>query len=144
MEESLVRYAHFLGILILASTLVVENVLLKPNTNTDVFKMLTRVDGLYGLGAIITLLAGLALWLWVGKPKAFYTQNPLFHIKLTLFGVIALLSLIPTVFFIRNRNVPGDEIVVPHRIIRIKRIELVMLSVMPLLAVFMARGFGLQ
>ena len=142
MEELFIRYAHFIGIILLASMLVTENILLSRQLEGATLKTLARIDGLYGLGAVITLVAGLALWVWVGKPKEFYSANPLFHAKVGLFVLIAVMSIVPTFFFARNRNRINEVVAVPSGVMLIKRLELVLLLILPLLAVLMARGIG--
>ena len=142
MEESLVRYIHFVGIILLSSMLITENILFSKQLKDGLLKKLAIIDKLYVLGAILTFVAGMLLWLSVGKPKEFYTTNILFHVKLTVFLLVALLSLVPTIFLFKNRNNQTPTITVPHHIIFIRRIELVFLFVMPLLAVLVARGIG--
>jgi len=144
MEELITRYIHFIGIMLLASMLVTQNVLIKSELSAEKLRQLAVIDGLYGLGAIVTLGAGLALWFWVGKPGVFYSKNFVFHIKLTLFVIIALLSIYPTVFFIKHRSTDAESTKLPGQLILIKRLELVLLAVLPLLAVLMARGIGLS
>lgn len=143
MEEGLVRYLHFLGIILLAAMLLTENVLLSDKLQKKLIRRLAIIDAIYGLSALLTLGAGLSLWLFVGKPSEFYSTNIVFHAKLTLFAFVALLSLIPTVFFLKNRTNDAAEIDVPKHIIVIKRIEIGVLFVIPFLAVLMARGVGL-
>ncbi|KJY88671.1 DUF2214 family protein [Pseudoalteromonas piscicida] len=143
MEEIVVRYIHFIGILFLASTLAIENVLLSKSMSSQSIKRLAVVDGLYGVSALVTLGAGLTLWFAVGKPSEFYTKNPVFHAKVGLFLLIALLSIIPTVFLLKHRKTTAANLSVPQRIIVIKRLEMLLLLVLPLLAALMARGYGL-
>ncbi|PCK32847.1 DUF2214 family protein [Pseudoalteromonas piscicida] len=144
MEEIVVRYIHFIGILFLASTLAIENVLLSKSMSNQGIKRLAVIDGLYGVSALVTLGAGLTLWLVVGKPSEFYTKNPIFHAKVGLFLLVGLLSIIPTVFLLKHRNTTAANLSVPQRIIVIKRVEMLLLLVLPLLATLIARGYGLS
>ena len=88
-------------------------------------KRIPKIDGIYGLGAILVLVAGLLLWFAVGKPAQFYSRNWIFHTKLTMFVVLGLLSIYPTIFFLKNRK--GDdldtEITVPKAVIEINSPE---------------------
>ena len=142
MLEITIRYLHFIGILGIGSTLVAEYLLLKPALTVPEVRRLAFIDALYGLSAISVLAAGLTLWFWVGKPAGFYTANPVFHIKLVAFVLLGLLSVYPTVFFIRSRKTQAALVEVPGRVVRLIRIELAVLAVIPLLAVLMARGYG--
>jgi len=142
MEEAIVRYIHFMGIILLSSMLVAENILISTQLKNDTVKKLVTIDGLYGFGAIVTLTAGLLLWFSVGKPALFYTNNSLFHIKLGLFLLIGLASIIPTVFLFKHRRTTSDIVNIPHYIVFTKRLELLFLLALPLLATLMARGIG--
>ncbi|MBI1422942.1 MAG: DUF2214 family protein [Gammaproteobacteria bacterium] len=142
MIEVFVRYAHFIGIIVLASMLVGEHMLLKAKISNQDAKRLAVIDAIYGISAIVVLLAGLTLWLWVGKPSSFYNSNPIFHAKLTLFVLMGLLSIYPTRFLLKHRNSPDTVIEVPKKVINIIRAELLILVIMPLLAVLMAHGYG--
>lgn len=148
MDDLLVRYLHFIGIMLLISALMIQNIFLAKEVATPLFRKLTVVDGLYGFSALIVFVAGCLLWFSVGKPKDFYSSNMIFHIKLILFVSVAILSVIPTAFFLRRRKIAKDDsqsfIHVPRYILVIKRIELVLLLILPLLAVLMARGVGLD
>jgi len=142
MEDIVVRYMHFVGIIILASTLVAEHLLISKQMDLKTFKKLIVVDSIYGISAMVTLVAGLLLWLAVGKPSEFYSSNFIFHIKVSLFITIGLLSAVPTIYFVRNRKATAATIVLPNYIVAILRLELTLLLVIPLLAVLMARGIG--
>ena len=140
--DILIRYLHLFAVLVLAGTLIIENIAIAKTVGKEDIRQLLKVDAVYGLSAIIVLLCGLALWLWVGKPSAFYNSNPIFHAKLSLFVLVGLLSIYPTVFFMKQRKTDSDTIAVPAGVIRVLRIELALLAVIPLLAFLMARGIG--
>lgn len=148
MLDILIRYGHFLGIFGLVSMVVCQNVLLRSVVTNHQLQLLTRLDALYGFSALLTLAAGLGLWFGVGKPASFYTGNPVFHIKVTLFVVIGLLSIYPTVMFTRLRRANREQVAehgvaLGAALIRIKRSELLLIILLPLLAVVMAQGIGL-
>ncbi len=140
--DILIRYLHLFAVLVLAGTLIIENIAIAKTVGKEDIRQLLKVDAVYGLSAIIVLLCGLALWLWVGKPSAFYNSNPIFHAKLSLFVLVGLLSIYPTVFFMKQRKTDSDTIAVPAGVVRVLRIELALLAVIPLLAFLMARGIG--
>jgi len=142
MEEIVVRYVHFIGIILLSSMLVTQNIIISKRIKNDTIKKLAVIDGLYGFGAVLTLTAGLLLWFYVGKPAGFYSNNFIFHTKLTVFIFVALISILPTIFLVKRRKSVLSEIDVPIYIIVIKRVELVLILVIPLLAVLMSRGIG--
>ncbi|MEM7292533.1 MAG: DUF2214 family protein [Pseudomonadota bacterium] len=143
MLDIFVRYLHFIGIVVLAASLLAEFWLVEARVSRPVFDKLGRIDSFYGIGALVTLVAGLTLWWGVGKPAVFYTDNPVFIAKVCIFVVMGALSVLPTVFFIKQRNSTGDSIDIPMRILMLIRIQVVLLFCVPLLAVLMARGVGL-
>jgi putative membrane protein len=106
-------------------------------------KKLSRIDSVYGIAAIVLLAAGLTLWLGaIGKPAAFYSQNWIFHLKLTLFVIVGLLSIYPTVFFIKGGKKEDATVKVPTIIFWMIRLELLILFFIPILAGLMSRGVG--
>lgn len=144
MQETLVRSFHFIGMFGLFAALVSEHLLIKPEMSKTEMKKVAVVDAIYGVSVITILVAGLLLWFVVGKPAEFYSQNPVFHVKLTLFVLIAVLSIYPTVFFIKNRNPQMAITKVPSKIIILIRIQLLLVLLIPFLATSMARGIGLS
>ncbi len=140
MDDLIIRYLHFIGIMMLASMLIAENIIISKHLNKNAIKKLVIIDGLYGFAAVLTLIAGLLLWLYVGKPKELYSTNTIFHTKLSLFVLVALVSILPTVFLIKSRKL--DSISVPKYVILIKRVELLVILVIPYLAVLIAAGIG--
>lgn len=139
----LVKYLHIVSILVMVSLLVVELFLLKPEMTRGELKRMSRVDSFYGLAAIAVVAAGLTIWFGVGKGASFY-DNPLLHIKVGLAILVGLISIIPTVFFIRHgKGDPTASIQVPLRIRQLVILQLLLLSVVPLLAVMMAQGIRL-
>ena len=142
--EIILRYLHFISIFAIVGSLVSEHLLLKKELTRNEIKRLATIDGVYGMAALILLAVGLTLWLGgYGKPSEFYTMNFIFHIKITLFATIGILSIYPTVFFIKNRKGNPEELVqIPKTIYMLLRLELLLLFIIPLLAGLMAKGVG--
>ncbi len=142
--ELLLRYLHFISIFAIVGTLVSEHMLLKPQMTRAEIGKVARIDAVYGLAALSLLTVGLTLWLGgFGKPSEWYTKNWIFHTKLTCFILIGLLSIYPTMFFIKNRKGEAGEVVaIPKMVVMTIRMELLLLFVIPLLAGLMSRGIG--
>ncbi len=145
----LIPYLHYIGIMILMGALITEHVMLKPRVGKEQIKSLTKVDMIYGISAGIVLITGLLRWFLVDpKGAEFFTKNHLFHIKMTLFIVIVVLSIFPTIKFLKwRRRVNTSEIFEPgekevKKQLMFIRIELLLLAIIPLLAVLVARGTG--
>ena len=142
--EIILRYIHFICIFTIVGTLASEHLLLKKEMSRKDITRLARIDAVYGIAALTLIIAGLTLWLGsYGKPSVYYTRNWIFHLKLTLFLFIGIMSIYPTVFFIKQRKGnPAEVISVPHRIFLLLKLELLLLVIIPLLAGLMARGRG--
>jgi putative membrane protein len=142
--EILLRYIHFISIFAIVGSLVSEHLLLRKELTRAEVGRLSRIDAVYGIAALTLLTAGLTLWLGgFGKPAEFYTKNWIFHTKITLFAVIGILSIYPTVFFIKNRKGnPDEKIIIPKSVFWMLRFELMLLFIIPWLAGLMAHGIG--
>lgn len=142
--EIVLRYLHFISVFAIVGALVSEHLLLKSTLSRKEILRLSKIDGVYGLAVLSLLGVGMTLWLGgIGKPTEFYSSNPVFHIKLTLFVVIGLLSIYPTVFFIKQaKGDPTEMVAIPKTIFWMVRFELLILLIMPILAGLMAKGIG--
>jgi putative membrane protein len=142
--ELFLRYLHFISIFAIVGSLVSEHMLLQKELTRKAITKIARIDAVYGIAAITLLSAGLTLWLGEhGKPSVFYSKNWIFHTKLTLFVLIGLLSIYPTIFFIKNsKGNPEELVTIPKSIFMMIRMELLLLFVIPLLAGLMSRGVG--
>ncbi len=144
VTDILVRYLHFVSILALAAALVGQGLFIRRSMTRQQIIDLQRLDIVYGLAAILVFGTGLLQWFVVGKPAVYYSENGLFQTKLTLFLIIGLVSVYPSVFLgKRRKGQPEDRIDVPGGVIWSVRIELLLLLFMPLLATLIARGIGL-
>ena len=142
--EILVRYLHFISIFALVSTVIAEHLMLKKQMTRAEITRLSRIDAVYGIAAILVVIAGLTLWFGeIGKPSIYYSKNWIFQLKVTMVVVVGLLSIYPTIFFIKNRKGnPLDIVAIPSIIVMLIRLELLILFITPLLATSMARGVG--
>ena len=146
--EALLAYAHILAILTMTVFLASEAALCRKEwMNAAVVERLARVDLIYGISAIVVLVTGVARTWWGMKGSGWYWTQPLLHVKVTLFVVIGLMSIGPTVRFLRWRRnlratgaLPSDVEIRNTR--RLVMIEAHLIALIPLFAVFLARGVG--
>jgi putative membrane protein len=122
---------------------------------------LTAINRVYLLSAIALLVvavAGAVLWLAVGKPPEFYSNNPVFHAKLGLFALLVVTFIYTGLKFLQlqtlqiapaHNNVdvaPGtsadESIIVSNAVRRLQKTFIPLLLVIPVLAWMMARGIG--
>jgi putative membrane protein len=149
MAQAIAAYLHYLSIFVLFALLSVEHIQFKLPLDLSRARSLMITDIAYGVSASLVLLSGAARVLWFGKGLDYYLHNSLFHAKVGLFLLIALLSITPTLTFVRMRKslnsgqVPQISAARGKWVINCIRAELLLLLSMPLLAVFMARGYGM-
>lgn len=143
LAEALLRYLHFTSLFVLVASVLAEWRLLKPELARREIKRLAKIDSLYGFSAITAVGAGLALWLGVGKPAEFYSDNWIFILKVSMAILLGLLSAYPTIFFFQNRKGADEELVAVPKILRaMVLLEVLLLVFIPLCATLMARGYG--
>ena len=143
--EIAVKYVHFISIFIIVAALSGEHILLKKALSRKEIGRISRLDGIYGIASLSLLAAGFTLWFWIGKPADFYSKNPIFMVKLSLFIIIGLLSIKPTIYFIKQRKGNPEEVInIPAWIKNTINLELILLFLIPLLASLMAKGIGLN
>jgi len=148
--DALAAYLHFFSILLLAGMLVAQCALCSRDLQPPQVQMLARLDMLYLVAAVLVLATGLGRLFIAPKGASFYFMNPVFYIKIALFLAVGLVSVMPTLQFIRwNRALKAGE----GRVLRdpdiqtVRRyiaLELLLLAFIPLAAVLMARGIGIQ
>lgn len=63
--------------------------------------LLSKLDKGVGMGSGMILIIGLCRVFWGEKGWAFYQSNPFFWAKMTTFVLIGLLSITPTLMFVR-------------------------------------------
>jgi len=144
MDVVIARYLHFIFIFAIVSSVVAEHLLIKERMTRREIRRMSVLDSVYGFAAIALLAVGFYLWFGTGRTE-FYSKNPIFHTKITLFVAVGLLSIKPTIFFMKQRKGNPDEVVdVPKSLKMFMRLELLLLFVMPLLASLMAKGIGLS
>tara|TARA_B100000676_G_C17631673_1_gene606934 strand:- start:36 stop:494 length:459 start_codon:yes stop_codon:yes gene_type:complete len=140
---------HYLGILLLFGFLFAELLLWRTGISERNVRTLLVLDMAYGLSALAVLVSGIARAGWTEKGWDFYLSNPWFHGKVTLFILIALLSLYPTKVFMSWRKtvkagqVPEIDPGLQRNLRGVLVAEIHLLLLLPILAALMARGVGM-
>ena len=146
--EAILAYLHLLAILTMVVFIASEAALCRVQwLNAAVVERLARVDMIYGIAAVAVLLTGIARTVWGVKGTAWYWTNPLLHVKLGLFIIVGVLSIFPTLTYFRWRKtlratgkLPVEDDIKKTR--RLVMMQAHIIAVIPLVAVFFARGFG--
>ncbi|HEY0662227.1 MAG TPA: DUF2214 family protein [Lysobacter sp.] len=146
--DLLLASLHHLLVFALIAMLVTESVLLRGAIDSATLQRLAKLDGGYGAAAGLLLVVGL-LRVWLGiKGYDFYLHNPWFHAKLGAYVLVGLLSILPTVRFLRWRKaLRADAAFLPPpaevaKLRGIVRFELVLIAAILVLAAAMARFGG--
>lgn len=148
IAEAITAYFHYLGIMGLFVALAFEYVWVRNTMTVRQIKRVAKADLIYGLSSILVLATGLLRWFVLGKGSAFYSNNHIFLTKIGLFLVLGILSIKPTLKFLKWRKLTKLE---PKEYYRFKEVnllrkfivaELILLFLIPLLATLMARGIG--
>ena len=146
--EAVLAYLHLLAILTMVVFISSEAALCRIQwLNAAVVERLARVDMVYGIAAIAVLVTGIARTWWGVKGTAWYWTNPLLHLKLALFIIVGVLSIFPTLTYFRWRKALRASGMLPaeadiRKTRRLVMVQAHLIALIPLVAVFFARGFG--
>jgi putative membrane protein len=140
-----VAWIHYVAVMLLIASLLGEHLLLKPELTAAEARTVQRLDIIYGGSATLVLVTGI-MRIYLEKGVTYYMQNGAFHALLGLFIVVALLSIYPTVVFLRWRAAtragrgqqlePGQF----KKLQMIMRLEMTLVLVAPFFATWMAHG----
>ncbi len=150
LKDFLLASLHHLLAFGLVAMLVTQSVLLSRSIDGAAIRRLSGVDRGYGIVAGLLLAVGLLRVFQGIKGPDFYLHNPWFHAKIGAFVLAALISIWPTIRFVRWRKVlkadpawlpPEPEAATLRRIVRF---ELMLIAVILVAAAGMARYGGLS
>ena len=142
-------FLHFVAVFGVVATVFLEWQTMSPSPSRAEALRLQRCDRWYGLFALMLVVVGLLRVYRFEKGSAFYFGNPFFNAKMALFVLVGLVSIYPTMRFIkwRAQTRQGAAPVVSateyRRIMMSLRAELLLLLAAALCASLMARGVGL-
>ena len=144
-----VAYIHYLGIILCSGALMFERIILKQNLSKNETISIILADVIYGIAGLAILITGILRVKYYGQGGDYYTGNPIFWIKVSLYIIVGLISLYPTTTYIlwaiplsKNKlPVISENLVKRFRLIIMS--ELVGFAVIPFFATLMSRGIGL-
>lgn len=147
-RDALLHYAHFLCIFLLVGLLAGEAILLKKLLSRERVIQLQFVDRWLGISAALVILTGLLLVFFGLKGSAYYAHNGVFWVKMGLFVCLGLVSIVPTIGFLRwNQRLAADGSIVLEddeyrRLRAILWVEIGLVVLIPLCAALMANGIS--
>ena len=142
----LFAFLHHLAAFTVVAAIALEFVLLRGELTIWSARRLQAADMVLGIAATVLLLVGLARVFWFEKGATYYFHNHAFLGKLTLFILVALLSIVPTVEFLSWRKAlkAGQvPVVAAARLKRVRvivHVELAAIVLILLFAAMMAKG----
>ena len=141
--------SHYVAIVLLVGCLAAEAVLCKPDyVSAATIRRLRLYDLLYFVCAILVLATGLARLIWGPWGAVYFMARTFFWAKGAAFLLIRLLSIPPTLAFMRwRKRLKTDETALPaaDEVLRARRWilwEAHVLILLPVFAAMMGRGLG--
>ncbi len=141
-------FLHHLAAFTLVAALVVEFVLIRDELTVVRARKIQRTDMVFGIAAGAVLVVGFLRVFYFEKGSSYYFHSIPFLAKISLFVIVGLLSIYPTVEFLSWGKVVkrGQVPVVSDSKIRTLRsilhYELVGVVLLLLCAALMAKGVG--
>jgi putative membrane protein len=115
----------------------------RPGMNGATLATIASIDLWYGILAAAIIVIGLCRAIFAAKGWLYYSHNAFFWAKMVGFAAIGLLSVPPTLAFVRWRRsgvLPGGSEI--QKVRRYLQAELVLFAFLPIFAAAMARGYG--
>ncbi|HTX56521.1 MAG TPA: DUF2214 family protein [Candidatus Acidoferrales bacterium] len=145
LRDVVLAWFHFVCIFTLVGTLVCEVVLYRQEMDASRLALLRRVDIGFGISAGLVIVSGVLRVIFGLKGAAFYLDNPIFWTKMGLFLAIGLLSIPPTVHYLRIGGT-GGTVVIPDQAYRrtwtLLLVEVGLLACIPFFATLLAHGYN--
>jgi putative membrane protein len=142
----LFAFLHHVAAFTLVGALAVEFVLIKQEFNIATARRLAVTDAVLGASAGVLLVVGLLRVFYFEKGAAYYFHSHAFLTKFSLFVIVALLSIVPTIEFLSWRKAlkagQAPAVAAPKlkRLRTIIHIELAAVVIILLCAAIMAKG----
>ncbi len=141
-------YLHFLSIMLLMGALFSEYLLLKTKWSPGQIKMLAYSAKIHLFSLALLLITGLLRWFVYGKGALYYSKNPVFHTKLTLYFIVLVFAVLQTTKLFKWNKLRKENKLTEQnsgntkKILTFLRIEIIIVILIPLLAVIVMRGTG--
>jgi putative membrane protein len=135
--------AHHLLIFGIFGIICAEFWAVRPGVTGATVARIVSIDLWYGILAAAVIVVGFGRAIFAAKGWAYYSHNAFFWAKIATFAAIGILSVPPTLTFIRWRKsgaLPGDADI--RRVRRYLHGELALFVFLPIFAAHMARGYG--
>ncbi|HWA30701.1 MAG TPA: DUF2214 family protein [Rhizomicrobium sp.] len=148
-KDLLFAIGHHVLIFALAGVIAFEVGVARAGLTGNDIKRLGSVDRWYGILAGLILIVGFSRAVFAAKGWDYYSHNHFFWAKIGCFATVGLLSIQPTVAFLRWRGaLKDDPSFLPNarQIATVRRFlwgEVFFFALIPIFAAAMARGYGM-
>lgn len=143
LHDAALASLHHLAAFSLVGLLMAEWALLRGAPSAEVVKRIARIDLAYGIAAGLLIVVGVGRVMHGAKGAAFYLGNPFFWAKMGLFAAVGVLSIVPTLRYIKWRKQPeGPTAQAWAAMRRFVIVQLHLLAGVMICAALMARGIG--
>jgi len=150
MASALMAFLHHSFAFTLVACVVYEFIAYRKGLTVEEARRIQRTDLIYGISAGLLLTVGLLRVYFFEKGPNYYNHNTFFWIKMSTFAIVGLLSIDPTVRYIRWNKIVKENIAPEIGDGEFKRtrlllwLEVIGLAVVLFSAAFMARGIGMN
>jgi putative membrane protein len=132
----------------MSSALTLQIALVRPSLDIETARRVQRSDRVYGIMAGLVLVFGFLRVFYFEKGADYYFNNTFFLIKLSVFVIVGLMTIYPTVTFLRwNREIkqgvaPTFSEADSAKLRQLLHYQLIGICVVLFCASMMAKGFG--
>jgi len=149
LTAAFIAFGHFFAFFGLGAALVLQIALVKPSPDIETAKRIQRADRVYGLMAGLIIVFGFLRVFYFEKGADYYFNNTFFLIKLAIFVIVGLMTIYPTIIYLRwNKEIeqgiaPTFSEVDSAKLRKFLHYQLVGIGGVLFCASMMAKGFGM-
>jgi putative membrane protein len=150
MTTAFMAFLHHLFAFTLVACVVYEFIAYRKGMSVEEARRIQRADLMYGISAGLLLVVGVLRVYFFEKGPAFYSHNPFFWLKMNTFLIVGLLSIDPTIRYLRWNKVLKENQAPEIDDKEFKRtrlllsLEVIGLAIILFAAALMARGIGMN
>jgi len=150
MTTAFMAFLHHLFAFTLVACVVYEFIAYRKGLGIEEARRIQRADLMYGISAGLLLVVGVLRVFYFEKGPAYYSHNSFFWLKMNAFLVVGLLSIDPTIRYLRWNKVLkenqapeiGDKEFKRTRLLL--SLEVIGIAIILFAAAMMARGIGMN
>ncbi len=110
MTSAVFAFFHHLCAFTLTAYLIFEFIVYRRELTFAEARRIQHVDLAYGISAGLLLVFGLSRVFFFEKGVNFYVHSPFFWVKMVAFAIVGILSIDPTVRYIRWNNTIRENV----------------------------------